>query len=242
MTHRGEKIDWRAAAKIVNGKRVASGKWICLLCNEQKEHYTYNVLRHETTALHKSMVEYQLAVSESSSTSPNLHHDSATGLPPYLDMADSATRNLLQSMAGKRPQVPEAGDSSSNRSHSPIDNYPIDGWGVFEATQNTWLNQSAEQEGVALIAQSLLDRLDDLSGNESNNKRSDSEGEDIPEVVVPSASYYCMSIRHLKPSPQAHLVLWMQTLMAPHKSVLETCKMITPQTRLPNGIHGVTKL
>ncbi|KAF7971706.1 hypothetical protein HWV62_20057 [Athelia sp. TMB] len=102
-------------------------------------------------------------------------------------MADSATRNLLQSMVGKRPQVPEAGDSSSNCSHSPIDNYPIDGWGVFEATQNTRLNQSAEQEGVALIAQSLLDRLDDLSGNESNNERSDSEGEDIPEVVVPGA-------------------------------------------------------
>lgn len=145
------------------------------------------------TALHKSMADYQLAGSGDINTSSALHYNAATGMPLYLDMADSATRNLLQSLAGKRPQVPVTADGSPNRSHSPVENYPIDGWRVFEATENTQLDRSVAQEGVALIAQSLLYRLDDLSGDESNDERSESEGEEIPEVVVPGAYFYCVS-------------------------------------------------
>lgn len=61
--------------------------------------------------------------------------------------------------------------------------YPIADWGVFEATANTQLGRSLEEEGVALIAQSLLDRLDDLSGNESNEERSDPEDGVVPEAT-----------------------------------------------------------
>ncbi|KAF8220185.1 hypothetical protein L208DRAFT_1417052, partial [Tricholoma matsutake] len=43
-------------------------------------------------------------------------------------------------------------------------------WNLFEANEDTDLAQSAEQRSVALIAQGLLDRLDELSEDELDER------------------------------------------------------------------------
>ena len=106
-----------------------------------------------------------------------------TALPPLLAMADSATRNLLLSLAGST-----SGDKSSSapdittRSPSPLD--PVYGWGQYIINEDTQLARSAEEEGIALIARSLLDRFDELSGDESEQERSDVEDEEVHEPIV----------------------------------------------------------
>lgn len=71
---------------------------------------------------------------------------------------EDATRHLLASLVGEGtdpyPQM--------TRDSKPSPEYTID-WNLFEATEDTDLAHSADQEAVALIAQGLIERLDQLS-------------------------------------------------------------------------------
>lgn len=55
-----------------------------------------------------------------------------------MNLVDSGTTNLLQSLAGAKPIAPAAPTSPSE---TFLDN-PIADWGVFAATENTYLNRS----------------------------------------------------------------------------------------------------
>lgn len=65
---------------------------------------------------------------------------------------------------------------------------PIYGWGQFTVNENTELAQSAEEEGIALIAKSLLDRFEELSGDESEQERSEVDEEETDEPIVTGTS------------------------------------------------------
>ena len=92
-------------------------------------------------------------------------------LPTFLSLVDSSTQSLLQSLS-MGINVDNQSDPASNHvaplpHSSPIPG--ISGWGLFEAHGDTELDLSAEEQGIALIAKSLLDRFDELSmGSEDN--------------------------------------------------------------------------
>jgi hypothetical protein len=58
---------------------------------------------------------------------------------------------------------------------------------VFEANKDTDLALSLEQQGIALIAQSLLDRFDEISVGSADNEdeRSAVDEDNVPEPIVP---------------------------------------------------------
>lgn len=98
-------------------------------------------------------------------------------------LMDDAIRNLLAAFSGPTgdpyPQMTKSGQT-------PPD-YGVD-WNLFEANENTDLSLSSEQEAVGLIAQGLLERLDQLSDEDLSEdevvERSDDEGEELLEPVV----------------------------------------------------------
>ncbi|KAF7965797.1 hypothetical protein HWV62_41769 [Athelia sp. TMB] len=80
-----------------------------------------------------------------------------------------------------------SGDSSgppASRSPSPAQLDSIEGWGLFSAGDATHLNRSGEEEGVALIAQSLLARLDELSDEETDDERSEEGDGECREPII----------------------------------------------------------
>jgi hypothetical protein len=106
--------------------------------------------------------------------------------PPYLAFVDSGTRSLLQSLstgvATENQDYPVSNSTPASPEHSPIP-----GWNLFEVHGDTDLALSAEREGIALIAKSLLDRFDEISigSEEVAEERSDDEaGDEIPEPII----------------------------------------------------------
>lgn len=102
-------------------------------------------------------------------------------------MVDSATRALLRSMIGPTSSESLSGDSSvppASRSPSPAQLDSIEGWGLFSAGDATHLNRSGEEAGVALIAQSLLARLDALSDEETDDERSEEGDGECREPII----------------------------------------------------------
>ena len=95
------------------------------------------------------------------------------------------------SLAG--PHLHMANSSTNLPEHSlepaPI---PIEGWGLFEANEDTDLALSSEQQGIALIAKSLLDRFDEMSvgSADNNDERSEVDEADVPEPIV-SGKCFC---------------------------------------------------
>jgi len=76
-------------------------------------------------------------------------------LPPYLELVDSATLSLLESLAGNPIDNKTAHHlDTSNRSPSP---FPIPDWGVYATYEDTNLATSPEEQAVAAIAKSLLE-------------------------------------------------------------------------------------
>ena len=106
-------------------------------------------------------------------------------LPPILGMVDSGTRNLLKSIAG-----PSRAATENYPEHTPgpepLDPLPLGGWGLFEANERTDLAMSSEQQGVALIAKSLLDRFDELSVGSADEgaERSEVDEDEVPEPTL----------------------------------------------------------
>lgn len=110
-------------------------------------------------------------------------------------MADNATRNLLRSMAGSAADSYDL-NATDTAPLSPTFLDPIYGWGQFTVNENTELAQSAEQEGVALIAKSLLDRFEELSGDESEREWSEVDEEEIDEPIVTGTSSSLLPLFH----------------------------------------------
>jgi hypothetical protein len=139
------------------------------------------------SAVHMDLVELR-------DREEHLDAEECTEAPPpsYLALADSGTRALLQSIAagvitGNR------GDQVSEPAPPSPDLAPIPKWGLFEVHGDTDLALSAEEQGIALIAQSLLDRFDEMSvGSEDDEvERSDDGAEnEAPEPTVPGPINY----------------------------------------------------
>lgn len=113
-------------------------------------------------------------------------------------MVDDATRNLLQSIAGPSTHVANSGANPPEHTDE-LAPFPIEGWGVFEANDDTDLALSVEQQGIALIAQLLLDRFDEISVESADNEdeRLEVDEDDVPEPIVPGKSRSSMQIRFL---------------------------------------------
>ena len=109
-------------------------------------------------------------------------------MPPFLGIIDSGTRNLLTSLAGvAEPSWAGASNNVNHAAHaSEPEPFPIEGWGLFEANEETDLAMSAEQQGIALIARSLLDRFDELSVGSADDdaERSVVDEDEVPEPAL----------------------------------------------------------
>jgi hypothetical protein len=91
-------------------------------------------------------------------------------------------------------QSPSAGALTGNLGDTVIDPNPpspdpapIPGWGLFEAHGDTELALLAEEQGIVLIAKSLLDHFDEVSvgSEEEEEERSDEEeNNNVPEPIV----------------------------------------------------------
>jgi len=68
----------------------------------------------------------------------------------------------------------------------PLDLLPLGGWGVFEANKRTDLAMSSEQQGIMLIAQSVLDRFDELSIGSADKgvEWSEVDKDEVPEPTL----------------------------------------------------------
>lgn len=156
--------------------------WSCKLCQDGRLHEKRKLARHEASVRHQTL----LGESLQSESEPRA---ASSTFPVEMTLVDSATRALLESMMGtpSRSQGVEVPPPSRSPSPSFLD--PIYGWGVLSASDATQLDRSAEEEGVALIAQSLLARFEELSNEASDDERSEAEDEeDPPEPTVSSAS------------------------------------------------------
>jgi hypothetical protein len=83
---------------------------------------------------------------------------------------------------------------------SPPHHAGID-WNLFEANEHTRLDESPEQRGVALIAQDIIDRFEQLSANSMDEleERSDVEpidGLEPVEAVVAGLHSYLSTITY----------------------------------------------
>lgn len=98
-------------------------------------------------------------------------------------LVEDATRHLLASLVGvEGDSYPQMTRDSQSRPQLGID------WNLLEATEETELAQSADQQAVAMISQGLLERLDQLSvldnfSEDEVDERSEDE-DDPPEPVV----------------------------------------------------------
>lgn len=173
--------DWQAVLDESSGGRVV--KWTCKLCGDGNTHLITNIERHERAVMHLAIAAKQhddelLSAATGASTS------APQDLTFAMNLVDSGTKHLLQSLAGVKPIAPAPPTSPSE---TFLDN-PIADWGVFAATENTYLNRSQEDEGTALLAQSLLDRFDDLSLDGSSDERDDEGGIPVYGDTQPGAS------------------------------------------------------
>jgi hypothetical protein len=101
-----------------------------------------------------------------------------------LELVNSATRSLLESLAGNPANNEMAHDlDASNPSRSPSP-FPVPGWGVYATYKDTNLATSPEEQAVAAISKSLLEQFDTLSMNSDDMERSDNEDSDAREPVV----------------------------------------------------------
>jgi hypothetical protein len=149
--------------------------------------------RHETSATHLDLVEIrereQRLDAEEPASLPGAQ-------PPYLAFVDSGTRSLLQSLSAgavtENQDSPVSGSTPASPEHFPLRT----GWNLFEVHGDTDLALSAEQQGIALIAKSLLDRFDEISigSDEAAEERSDGEADtEIPEPIVTGKNWVSQS-------------------------------------------------
>jgi hypothetical protein len=144
----------------------------------------------ETSATHMDLAEIREREQQLDAEEP------ARAQLPYLAFVDSGTRSLLQSISAgavtENRDDPISNPTPASPEHSPIPG----GWNLFEVHGDTDLALSAEKQGVALIAKSLLDHFDEMSigSDEAAEERSDDEaGNEILEPIVTGKNWVCQS-------------------------------------------------
>jgi len=156
-------------------------------------------VRHKSLAFHQTLLE-EVARREQEPESEEPEEQSpgpSAHLPSYLGLVDNATRNLLKSMATGATNISEGDISNSEHASPQPDSIPTEGWGLFEASEDTELAMSVEQRGIALIAKSLLDRFEELSDVESideADERSDVDDDEVREPEVASKCYLFIGV------------------------------------------------
>ena len=155
------------------------------MCHDGRKVPYHKTRRHETSATHMDLVEIrereQRLDAEEPASLP------AGAQPPYLAFVDSGTRSLLQSISAGAIAENRDDPISNPTPASPEHSLFPGGWNLFEVHGDTDLALSAEKQGVALIAKSLLDRFDEMSigSDEAAEERSDDEADnEIPEPIV----------------------------------------------------------
>jgi hypothetical protein len=176
--------DWEAIND--NGKTVA---WRCIVCRDGRMVPYEKTRRHETSGAHIDLVELmerqeRLDTEELAETQSGGRSDARGPLPPNITLIDSGMRTLLQSLGAGA--LTGSRDGSIPDSVTSADPSPTAGWGLFEAYGDTNLALSAEDQGIALIAKSLLHYFDEVSvGSEDDgDERSDDDTNEIPEPIV----------------------------------------------------------
>lgn len=163
------------------------------MCDDGRNRTHPNAVRHEHTAFHQTLVDEDLnrLRHESEASIPPGEQPEASGsvdMPMNLRLIDDATRNLLQSFYGTSThEDASTAETEHNSALQHPDLLPIEGWGIFEANEDTDLAMSLEQQGAALIARSLMDRLDELSDDGSVDRdaeRSQVDEDEVPEPMV----------------------------------------------------------
>lgn len=162
-----------------------------MLCMDARLHEISKIQRHEQSIMHQTLLEHRSCEADDT-RDPGAEPMALAALPPLLQMADNATRNLLQSMAGSIADNDTSSNSAAARRWGPVASRspsppfvdPVYGWGQYSMNENTELTRSAEEEGIALIAKSLLDHFDELSGDESEQERSEVDEEEAPEPII----------------------------------------------------------
>ena len=101
-----------------------------------------------------------------------------------MGLVDDGLRNLLHSLVVTGTALEH--ESEPSPPHSPAPASMID-WNLFEATEDTNLSlPSMDQQGVALIAQELINLLnsqdDEIGSEDEDEERSD--GEDEQEAII----------------------------------------------------------
>jgi hypothetical protein len=162
--------------------------WTCILCTDGRKHTAANTSRHEKSAFHQTLVEEAARREHEDQTAQAASNEErpSTALPTVLALVDSATRNLLVSLAQPYARVADSGSNHPEYSTPEPEPSPIEGWGLFEANDDTDLALSSEQHGIALIAQSLLDRFDEISVGSVDNgdERSEVDEDEVPEPIL----------------------------------------------------------
>ena len=180
-------IDWEAIDD--NGKPA----WRCIVCRDGRKVPYDKTRRHETSATHMDLVEIREREQRLDAEEPAEAQSLPGTPPPYLAFVDSGTRSLLQSLSAGAFTV-NRDDPVSNLTPTSPEHSPIPGWGLFEVHGDTDLALSAEEQGIALIAKSLLDRFEEMSvgSDEAAEERSDDEaGNEIPEPIITGKKRVC---------------------------------------------------
>lgn len=180
-------IVWDVSTNPVSGKTLAT----CLLCTDFRPRELFHVSRHEQTATHKANLALK-ATRASLSTEEEVRDSdipsSASAAQVSEDeryLAHHGLRTLLASLSGA--DTPQQTDSPPSSPQNPDMPHPSTfPWNTYEATEDTRLMLSPEEEAAREMARELLERWDaeSVSSGDGDDERSDggleSEGVDEP--------------------------------------------------------------
>jgi hypothetical protein len=160
------------------------------LCADSQKHPSRKIARHENSAFHQTLIDESARHECKITKRIKTVQPTSSALPPFLGIIDDGTRNLLKSLAASSSGMWADGSTDDHRSQTPDpigSLLPIEGWGLFEAHGETDLATSLEQQGITLIAQSLLDWFDKMSidSEDNNEEQSEVDEAETPEPILP---------------------------------------------------------
>lgn len=154
----------------------------CIICNDITPRLLKNCGKHERTDTHIALLQQRRPAS-SNTPEPSLSQPNPTSKDDndHLVLAEAGLKNLLHSLAGD-PLVPP---NDFVPGPDPAENFPFpDFFNLADSSRpKATLKQSPREEGAALIARALLERLAELDA-----VNSDDEGDQAEEDVQKSDS------------------------------------------------------
>lgn len=180
-----EFVDWELVAtpdKIPITNAQGELQYRCTLCRDGRARIISNIPKHVKQDIHQRLLREEL---EQLRSRPETSHLPAA--VDDMDLVDDGLRNLLHSLVVTGTTLESESEPSLPRSPAPLAPASMIDWNLFEATEDTYLSSpSMDQQGVALIAQELIDRLnsqdDEIGSEDEDEERSDGNNEQ--EVVA----------------------------------------------------------